>query len=187
MRRHIVYGHAIVSADDRIAAGNGETPTALRNDADWLRFQAALDAASVTVLGRRGHLGNPNPKGRNRLVLSSSADAIEQRPDGWWWNPAFVPVEEALAHAAPGGGVAAIVGGTRVFDLFLDYGYDVFDLVRAEDVLLPGGLPLFSLCDAGRNSASLLGERGLTPGQAVPLDPVHRVVLVPWTQTPGTA
>ena len=187
MRRHTIYGHAIVSADDRIAAANGETPAALRNDADWERFQAALDAAAVTVLGRHGHARNPNPKGRNRLILSSAAQGIEHHPDGWWWNPALAPIEAALGRAAPGGGVAAIVGGTRVFDLFLDYGYDVFDLVCAEDVYLPEGLPLFSLCDAGRTAASLLGERGLTCGRTVPLDPANRVVLFPWTETPGTA
>src|SRR4051794_31531250 len=132
MLRHTIYGHAIVSADERIADKSGGTPPELRNEADWTRFQAALDAAAVTILGRLGHERNANPKGRNRLVLSSAAPGIERRADGWWWNPALVPVDEALARSAPAGGVAAIVGGTRVFDLFLDYGYEIFDLVMAE-------------------------------------------------------
>ncbi len=97
-----IHGHAIVSADDRIAADDGTVPQPLRNDADWSRFQAALDAAAVTVLGRRGHEANPNDKRRNRLVLSSSARGIEERRDGWWWNPAEASLAEALARSRAG-------------------------------------------------------------------------------------
>ena len=85
-------GHAIVSADDRIAGPDGLTPASLRNEADWARFQAALDAAAVTVLGRLGHEANANRKGRNRLVLSSSARGVTRRDDAWWWNPADTPI-----------------------------------------------------------------------------------------------
>ena len=83
-----IEGHAIVSDDDRIADANGETPAELRNDADWARFQTALDTAAVTVVGRLGHAAHPNTKGRSRLVLSSGAKGIERRADAWWWNPA---------------------------------------------------------------------------------------------------
>ena len=65
----IVEGHAIVSVDGMIAAADGSMPPALRNEADWRIFQAALDAAVLVVLGRLGHERNPNP-GRKRLVLS---------------------------------------------------------------------------------------------------------------------
>ena len=40
-----IEGHAIVSADDRIAGADGLTPPSLNNPADWARFQAALDDA----------------------------------------------------------------------------------------------------------------------------------------------
>ena len=90
------HGHAIVSADDRIADASGLTPPSLRIAADWDRFQAALDRSVVTVVGRLGHEANPNRRGRNRLVLSSHADGVERRPDAWWWNPAAAPLADAL-------------------------------------------------------------------------------------------
>ena len=113
-----IEGHAIVSADGRIADADGNPSPELRNDADWARFQAALDAAAVVALGRLGHDAHPNLNRRNRLVLSSGADGIERRDDAWWWNPAAVPLADALAAAAPGGGIVAVPGGRRVFDLF---------------------------------------------------------------------
>ena len=43
--RCVIHGYAIVSADDRIAGKDGRMPPELHNDADWKRFQAALDPA----------------------------------------------------------------------------------------------------------------------------------------------
>lgn len=177
----LIHGHAIVSADDRIADASGLTPAALRNEADWHRFQAALDGAAVTVLGRLGHEANPNAKGRRRLVLSSAATGIEERADAWWWNPAMVPAGEALHRAAPGGGVAAVVGGRRVFDLFLEAGFDAFDLARARKVLLPDGVPLFSEVLAGAGADDLLA-RDLVAGPTELLDADADVTLTVWTR-----
>ena len=50
-----IIGHAVVSADGRIADRHRQMPAILRNDKDWLRFQAALDRAALVVLGRLGH------------------------------------------------------------------------------------------------------------------------------------
>ncbi len=157
------HGHAIVSDDDRIAGADGLTPDSLRNDADWARFQAALDAAAVTILGRLGHEANPNLKGRNRLVLSSSARGIERRVDAWWWNPADTPIEQALATAAPQGGIAVVPGGRPVFDLFLDLGFDAFHLARAAGVRIPEGIPIFSAVSHGQSAAAVLSTHGLVP------------------------
>ena len=74
-----IEGHAIVSDDERIAGPDGQTPLALSNEADWLRFQAALDGAAVVLIGRRSHEANPNQARRNRVVVSSSAAGIERR------------------------------------------------------------------------------------------------------------
>jgi len=175
-----IHGHAIVSADDKIAGPDGLTPQSLRNEADWARFQAALDAAAVTVLGRLGHEANPNLKRRNRLVLSSSARGVERRADAWWWNPGDVPPGDALAAAAPGGGIAAVPGGRRVFDMFLDIGFDAFHLARAESVRIPDGLPVFSAATEGAGAGDILAAHGLLPGPAEELDPVARVSLTVW-------
>jgi hypothetical protein len=174
-----IHGHAIVSADDRIADASGDTPPALRNHADWRRFQAALDRAAVTVLGRLGHEANPNRSGRNRLVVSSSARGIERRPDAWWWNPALASLTDALTRAAPDGGIAAVVGGRLVFDLFLDIGFDRFDLARANRVLLPDGVPVFSAVGADRTAEAILASR-LVSGPVEILDAAADVSLTVW-------
>lgn len=178
--RHAIHGHAIVSADDRIAGPDGLTPPALRIDADWQRFQAALDRAAVTVLGRLGHEANPNLRRRNRLILSSAASGIEKRDDGWWWNPAGAGLAAALAAAAPAGGIVAVVGGRRVFDLFLAAGYDVFDLVRVRGVRVPGGVPLFSAIGPERGADAVLAAAGLVAGPEAWLDPAAGAGLTVW-------
>ena len=177
---YAIHGHAIVSADDKIADASGLTPPALRNETDWARFQAALDRAVVTVLGRLAHEANPNRKGRNRLVLSASARGVERREDAWWWNPADLTVADALAAAAPAAGVVAVPGGRRVFDLFLSIGFDAFHLARAAGVTIPGGIPIFSAVGRGRRAADILAGHGLVAGEPEMLDAVARVALTVW-------
>jgi hypothetical protein len=179
-RTWIFHGHAIVSADDMIADANGATPPSLRNESDWARFQAALDRAAVTVLGRLGHEANPNLKGRNRLILSSSAHRVERRPDAWWWNPAEAPLAEALAKAAPGGGIVAVPGGLRVFDLFLGLGFDEFHLARVAGVRLPDGIPIFSAVRDGHTAGAVLAAHGLRPDPPTMLDADAGVSLTVW-------
>jgi hypothetical protein len=174
------HGHAIVSADDRIADRSGLMPEGLRNEADWSRFQAALDAACLTVLGRRGHEVNANAKGRNRLVLSSSADGIERRADAWWWNPAKVPLGDALAQAAPSGGIVVVPGGCRVFDHFLSAGFDKFHLAQAPRVRIPDGVPLFSELNTESTAERVLAAHGLVADPTEMLDPDAGVEMTLW-------
>jgi hypothetical protein len=175
-----IHGHAIISENDCIADATGVTPPALRNEADWKRFQAALDHAAVTVLGRLGHEANPNRKKRNRLVLSSSAHGVERRDDALWWNPAEAPVTEALAAAAPGGGVVAVPGGRQVFDLFLGLGFDAFDLVRVHDLVIPDGVPIFTAVKTGMRPENLLAAHGLILHSREALDRAAGVELALW-------
>ena len=175
-----IHGHAIVSADDRIAEANGRMPPSLHNDTDRQRFQSALDQAVLTVLGRLGHETHPNAKNRNRLVVSSAADGLERRPDAWWWNPAEIPVAEALARAAPEPGVVAVPGGRLVFDLFLAAGFDKFFLSRATRAKIPTGLPVFSAVEGGTSAQDVLMGHGLLPQPAVVLDERAGVELVEW-------
>jgi len=174
-----LHGHAIMSADGCIADAEGRMPAALRNPADWQRFQAALDAAALVVLGRASHELTPNPKGRRRLVLSTTVAGLEPRADALWWNPATVPPGEALA-AAGTGGIAAIVGGRRVFDWFLAAGYDRFDLASASRVRLPGGTLLFSAMADGWSADALLAGAGLAAGPPEALDAEAGVSLKAW-------
>lgn len=178
-------GHAIVSADDRIADPAGDTPPELSNEADWLRFQQALDASAVVVVGRLSHDANPNVRRRNRLIVSSSAVDCELRADGWWWNPATAPLADALARAAPGGGTVAVPGGRLIFDLFRTFGFDSFHLARSGSVWIPGGVPLFSAVDGGVTANEVLASDGLVAGPRETLDAAAEVSLVIWKRPPA--
>lgn len=175
-----IVGFAIVSADDRIADAAGGMPEALRNEADWQRFQAELDASAVTVLGRLGHEAHGNPRGRLRLVVSSAVPTLERRGDGWWWNPAGLPWPETIATVAPGGGRVAVPGGQGVFDLFAGIGYAAFHLTRAERVRIPDGRGVFAAVDAGRTAADVLTACGLAPGQPLDVDAEAGIRLTIW-------
>lgn len=180
-----IHGYAIVSDDDHIADADGITPASLRNDADWAYFQSELDRAAVVVLGRLGHEANPNAKGRLRLVLSSAADGLERRADAWWWNPHLVPWADAIKRILPEGGRVAVPGGRRVFDFFLDAGYDAFHLSRAEGVFVSKGIALFSACEKGKRAEVILTDEGLKPGPRQVLDPKIPVSLTVWRRSEG--
>lgn len=142
MTLHIV-GHAIVSADGRIADRNHQMPPELRSDADWTRFQTALDAAALVVLGRLGHETHPNP-GRHRLVVTSRVDRLDRIDDlVTLWNPAGLDFTEALRELSVTEGTVAVTGGQRVFDLFLQR-FTQFDLVIVDRAMIPDGVPCFS-------------------------------------------
>ncbi len=182
-----IHGYAIVSDNDCIADASGHTPEVLRNEADWAYFQAELNKSAVTVLGRLGHEANANPKGRLRMIVSSSSPGIERRADGWWWDPGKLPWDQAIRTVLPQGGRVAVPGGRQVFDLFLKIGYDAFHLTRAEGTHVPDGIPVFSGCRAGRSAEAILSERGLTPGEQQVLDSAGRVTLAIWRRSAGNS
>ncbi len=179
----LIEGHAIVSDDDRIADAEGRMPRVLMNDADWRHFQMRLDAATITALGRKGHEAHANPKGRTRLVVSSSAAGLERRADAWWWNPAAVPWSDVARRLLPEGGRVAVPGGTDVFDLFLGIGYDEFHLTRVIGAEVGPGAPVFRACDDGIAPEALLEKAGLRLADQRVLDPVGPVILSVWSRS----
>jgi hypothetical protein len=159
-------------------------PEALRNDADWAIFQAALDRAAVTLLGRASHAATPNHKGRRRLVISGGADGLERRPDGWWLDPARMPLFEALGRVAPQGGEVAVVGGQGVFELALAEGLAEFHLARARRVRLPQGRGVFAACEQGTPAEAVLDGRGFVVDSKTLLDAEADVTLTIWRRSP---
>ena len=174
------HGHAIVSDNDMIADADGKMPERLINASDFTRFQRELDRAGALIVGRKGHQAHPDRRGRNRIVVSSSARGIERRADGWWWNPAQATLDDALVRAFPRGGIVAVPGGRRVFDLMLERGYDEFHLARVRGVHVEGGVPVFSDCTNGRSAEEVLAARGLVPAPSEVLDATARVVVTIW-------
>lgn len=161
-------GHAIVSADGMIAAADGSMPAALRSEADWRYFQAALDRSALVVLGRKGHERHPNP-GRRRLVLTRSVADLTSDPNdplATFWNPAGLSVPEMLKQLDITQGIIAVTGGTATFDLFLPF-YTGFVLAEVTGLTLPAGVPCFS---AGQPSDVLAGA-GLVRRAGQQIDP----------------
>jgi hypothetical protein len=169
-----IIGHAIVSVDGRIADAAGEMPGALRNEADWRRFQRRLDEAALVVVGRLGHRRHPNP-GRRRLVATRSVAALSPDPQdarASLWNPAGLDFDAALASLGVAEGVVAVAG---VFDLLLDR-FTAFDLAEHHALALGPGLP----CFAGGHPRQVLASAGLRPAGWEMLDPAGPVSLTEW-------
>lgn len=170
-------GHAIVTADGMIADAAGGMPKALHNAEDWRRFQAALDASVLVVLGRLGHQRHPNP-GRPRLVLTAGiAASAPAGPNATLFNPAGASLATALAHLRIAAGTVAVTGGTRVFDAFLPL-LDAFALAEVNDLVLPDGRPCFS----NGHPRTVLAAAGLRPLRVEWIDPAAHVSLTHWAR-----
>lgn len=169
-----IEGHAIVSADGMIAAADGTMPDALRCEADWMRFQRALDAAVLVVLGRKAHERFPNP-GRRRLVVTSSVANLEREPGDVrvaLWNPAGLDFSQVLVRLGISSGTIAIAG---VFDVFLDR-FTAFDLTEVPDLTIPGGQRCFS----GGLPREVLARAGMRAGAPEALDPARKIIQTRW-------
>ena len=177
-----IEGYAIASADGKIADASGYMPDSLKFEADQRFLSEAFDRAQVVAHGRLSHEGHPESHARRRLILTRRVPDLAPDPDSpntWLWNPAGATLEEARAAVGCGDGAMAIAGGTEVFSLFLKIGYDVFYLARAEDVRLPGGVPVFSQGRFGQPPDDVLRAAGLKPAKTGWLD--GDVSLVKWT------
>src|SRR5690606_8592329 len=129
-------------------------------EADWAYFQNELDRCDFVLLGRKSHEATPNPRGRRRLILSSSADGLERRADGWWWNPARAPWSEVASRLMPGGGRVGAPGGRDVFDYLVRDALAEFHLSRSCRIWLPQGRGLFSAVESGESAEQILERNG---------------------------
>jgi hypothetical protein len=174
-----IVGHAILSADGMISAADGTMPPQMRNDADWRRFQAALDASALVVVGREGHRRHANP-GRRRLVFTSGVAAFAPDPEdarATLFNPRGAALEDVLGALGVTRGTIAVTGGTRVFDYFLPR-FSRFVLAEAQLLVLPGGRP----CFAGGQPAAVLARAGLRPETFEVIDPAAAVTETVWVR-----
>jgi dihydrofolate reductase len=180
-----IEGFAIVSADGMLADRARHMPDALKVEADQRFFDASLDHVAAVVHGRHSHEGQPNSPRRRRLILTRRISAIEpdpKNPLARLWNPAGASFVDACAALCVENGTVAIIGGTEVFGLFLELGYDAFHLSRANKVRLPGGRPVFPQVPA-QTPEDVLATHGLRPGERRVLDAEADASLVTWMRS----
>jgi dihydrofolate reductase len=178
----LVEGLAIISADGMIADAAGVQPDALKLDADQRFFRRTVRAADVLVHGRNSGEGGPQAGERRRIVLTRRIAGAVRDPDHAntvLWNPAGAPLAQAWALLGAAGGRLAVIGGTDVFGLFLERGYDLFHLSRAGRVRLPGGRPVFPGVPED-SPEELLADHGLKPDATQVLDPSADLTLTTW-------
>jgi dihydrofolate reductase len=183
---HRVEGYAIVSADGMIADRAGVMPDAISNEADQRFLQASMDRAAVIVHGRHSHEGGPRAATRRRIIVTRQVAAVapdQTYPNAVLWNPAGVPLQQAMAALEVGDGPIAVIGGTEVFGLFLPL-YDVFHLTRAAKVLIPGGKPLFPQVGPGATPQHVLGRCGLRAGPPRDIDAGAGITLTTFERSP---
>jgi dihydrofolate reductase len=180
-----IEGFAIVSADGMLADRTGHMPDALKIEADQRFFDTSLDRVAAVVHGRHSHEGQANSPRRRRLIVTRRVSAIEPDPENPMarlWNPTGISFVAACAAVGVEEGTVAIIGGTDVFGMFLDLGYDAFHLSRADKVRLPGGRPVFPQVPA-QTPEEVLATHGLRPGERRVLDAQADVSLVTWTRS----
>jgi dihydrofolate reductase len=167
-----------------IADASG-TMDALKIDADQKFFWASQDAAAAVAHGRHSAEGGPGAERRRRLILTRRIAALARDPQNsraLLWNPAGASFEAAWRALGAPDGALAVIGGTDVFGLFLEIGYDSFHLSRARNVRLPGGRPLFPKLQRDITPKEMLARHGLKPGPEQVLDAAAGVTLVSWAR-----
>jgi dihydrofolate reductase len=176
-------GYAIISEDGMIADAAGHMPAVLTVEADQKFFQASLDRAAVVVHGRHSHEGGPRAAARKRVIVTTRVAGFAPDPVhgcSILWNPAATPLGEALRALGIGDGTVAVIGGSDVYELFWQPGYDEFHLTHVAGARLPGGRPVFRALASspGKTPEEVLASHGLDPGPEMTLAP--GVTLVTW-------
>ncbi len=177
-----IEGYAIISGDGMLADAAGVMPPSLKIEADQRFFHGSLDKADAVVHGRHSHEGGPNAPRRPRLIVTRRIPGVARHPDNpnaVLWNPAGASFTEAWNMLGVGGGLLAVIGGTEIFGMFLDIGYDAFHLTRADHVRLPGGRPVFPQVPASAPE-EVLRSHGYEAGPRRVLDEDKDVRLVTW-------
>jgi len=174
-------GYAIVSADGMLAGPDHVMPKSLKVPGDQAFFEAALDGPDLIVHGRNSYEDQPRSPLRRRVFLTRSVTTPVRDPDhpnATLWNPAHAPIEDAASVAGVTHGTIAAIGGTSVFDMFLDR-YDTFYLSQAPHVRLPGGVPVFSGVPQ-KPPEDILAAHGMKPATRRVLDVAHEATLTEW-------
>lgn len=181
-KRPRIEGFAIISSEGMIAASDGSFPENLKIPADHKFYQDSVDRAAAVANGRHSSEGGPKEAARRRIILTRRVERVIADPDNAnavLWNPASAPFEEAWLKLNLENGTLAVVGGTDVFGLFLNIGYDSFFLTRA-DASVPRGRPVFP--GVGRNATpeEVLQKHGMVLRETRMLDAASNTRVEEW-------
>ena len=163
MQRPRIEGYAVISKEGMIATSDGHFPEGIKIPADHEFYQSSVDRASAVINGRHSAEGGPKERERRRIILTRRVDILSsdpRNPNAILWNPATAPFDEAWARLGINGGVAAVVGGTDTFGLFLTIGYDAFYLTKTE-ASVPRGRPVFPGVGTTTTAEEVMGKHGL--------------------------
>ena len=183
MPRPRIEGYAIVSREGMIAEADGSFPKSIEIPADQKHYRDSVARAGGVVNGKHSAEGGPLEAERKRLILSRKVDGVAPHPtkaNAMLWNPKGASFEEAWQKLGAKG-TAAVVGGTDVFGLFLDIGYDAFYLTQAE-AKVPNGRPVFPGVGNGLTAQEVLRRHGYKLGKTRALDEATNTVLEEWTK-----
>jgi dihydrofolate reductase len=179
-----IEGYAIVSREGMIAEADGSFPKAIEIPADQKHYQDSLRKAGAVVNGKHSAEGGALEAARKRLILTRKVDGVAPHPskaNAMLWNPAGASFAEAWKRLGAEG-TAAVVGGTEVFGLFLDIGYDAFYLTQAE-AKVPNGRPVFpGVGQGGLTAQEVLHRHGYKLAGKRVLDQATNTVLEEWTK-----
>jgi len=181
-KRPRIEGFAIVSREGMIAGSDASFPEELKIPADQKFYQDSLERASAVANGRHSAEGGPKEATRKRIILTRRVERVVSDPDNpnaVLWNPAAAPFDEAWKRLNVGGGTLAVVGGTDVFGLFLNIGYDAFYLTRAQ-ASVPRGRPVFPGVGKGVMPEEVLRKHGMVLRGKRLLDPATDTIVEEW-------
>jgi hypothetical protein len=181
-----IEGYAIVSLDGMIADSRRRMVDGLKVEADSQYFLRGLDQAVLVVHGRHSQEDDAKAEQRRRLILTHSVADLGQHPtlpNALFWNPAGIPFLEACGRCGLIEGTVAVTGGTNVFGLFLELGFDAFHLSRSARIRLPGGRPVFPQVPT-QTPEDVLKGHGLMAGHVEVLDAQAGVSVVTWGRQP---
>lgn len=177
-----IEGFAVISREGMIAKGDGSFPEALKIPADQKFYQDSLDRAAAVANGRHSAEGGPKEAARRRIILTRRVERVVPDPNNAnavLWNPISAPFEEAWMKLNIDGGTLAVVGGTDVFGLFLNIGYDAFFLTRAE-ASVPRGRPVFPGIGKNATPEDVLERHGMVLRNTRMLDEATNTRVEEW-------
>lgn len=177
-----IEGFAVISAEGMIAGSDGSFPENLKIPADHRFYQDSVDRAAAVANGRHSSEGGPKEAARRRIILTRRVERViadPANPNAVLWNPASAPFEEAWLKLKLPGGTLAVVGGTDVFGLFLNIGYDCFFLTRA-DASVPRGRPVFPGVGKNATPEEILQKHGMVLRSTRMLDAATNTRLEEW-------